>query len=885
MKKILPVIILTIIFNCQLVVAEDNVVNVNFQYPIDSYQYKNVMYIQGEIDNWTDDYRVFTYIDEQDVDIDYSYYDINNDNKKYNKTIDVTNYSDGKHILKIIIKDKDGNIKGLKQQEFNIKKYDTILSIDYPLTNYQYDSLLYFQGSIKTDSKNYSLKAYLDDIEVTDLIYYNQNEFFYKTIDVSEIDNGKHLLKVVALNNDTNEVLEQKEKEFTVSDKTFLTLDYPLENYNYKTQVYLQGTIKGQYKNLIKEVLIDDEVISSRLEEYSENASDSSIKFFTTIDTSKYNDGKHKITVRIRRNKKIVSSVSKTINMKKYNSISFIDYPLTTYLYKNVLYFQGWVMSESPNKKIVVKIDDKDITDFTTYVRDDVLETINGYGSKDINETPGIMGVVDTISLTDKEHEFQIILLDTLTGEVLTKTSKKFNVKKYDANINIEYPFDYLYKTNLYVQGYIDSNILESEVELVVDNEKIYNNVSRYERNDISNYKYGDSTTNKESGFFTTLDITDLKDGYHFLTVNVYSLGVARELVTTKTVKFKMKKYDGLLYLDSPVTSLFSTSIVLEGWEMSEVGDSYLKYYIDNIDVTNTLASETERYRRDDVLTAVKNYGDEEVNKTPGYKTTIDLSLLGEGNHEIEIKLYTKYGEEINSLTKNIFVFKNVHFGIDVSSHNKILDWNKIKNNGVDYAFIRAGVRGYGINSMGIDGYLRRDESFYSNVKNAKLNGIKVGAYIFSQAVSIQEAIQEANLVLDMVNDNGGKNTFSLPLVFDTEFSGCIDDYGNRCGRADNLSKQERTDIAKAFLETIKAAGYTPMIYGSKSFLNSNLDMEQLNGYDVWLAHYTVGGNTVNPLDYKSDYKGTYQVWQYTSSGSILGIEGNVDLDLFFKEY
>ena len=362
-----------------------------------------------------------------------------------------------------------------------------------------------------------------------------------------------------------------------------------------------------------------------------------------------------------------------------------------------------------------------------------------------------------------------------------------------------------------------------------------------------------------------------MKDGLYAFTVK-YVSSETDEIVTTKTNNFYIKKYDGMIYLDSPVSSNFNNSVKVIGWAMADLKEAYLKVYIDNYE-TNTSLS---RLERTDVIDAYGNqFGGVEINPLPGFDGDVNLSYVGEGRHTIHIYLYNTMGEVIASASKDIYVYKNKFFGIDVSSHNTITDWSAIKNNGYSYAMIRAGVRGYGINSQGIDGNLVEDANFYNNVRGATSVGMKVGAYVFSQAINEQEAIEEANLVIRMVNSAGGKKTFAMPIVFDSEFSGC-ENNGVRCGRADFLTKEQRTNIAIAFLETIRNAGYTPMLYASSNFLVNNLDMARLSNYEVWVAHYNVS---------VPSYNGTYQMWQYTSTGSVPGISGAVDLNEVYKQY
>ena len=177
---------------------------------------------------------------------------------------------------------------------------------------------------------------------------------------------------------------------------------------------------------------------------------------------------------------------------------------------------------------------------------------------------------------------------------------------------------------------------------------------------------------------------------------------------------------------------------------------------------------------------------------------------------------------------------------------------------------IRAGFRGYGA-----AGTLVTDTNFYTNINGALNNGIDVGVYFFSQAITEKEAIEEANYVLNLIR--GYRITY--PIAIDTE------DIDYAQGRADNLSRLQRTNIVKAFCERIKQAGYEPMIYANKWWLIEQLDMSKLSNYAVWLAHYT-GATQDNPFAKPSDYTGKYVMWQYTDRATVNGITGNVDANV-----
>ena len=216
--------------------------------------------------------------------------------------------------------------------------------------------------------------------------------------------------------------------------------------------------------------------------------------------------------------------------------------------------------------------------------------------------------------------------------------------------------------------------------------------------------------------------------------------------------------------------------------------------------------------------------------------------------------------------------FKREHpeikVGIDVSRYQGKIDWSLVKKDGIDYAMIRAGFRGYGAS-----GSLNEDTMFEENVKGARAAGLDVGVYFFSQAKNYDEGVKEAEYTIGLIK----KFDITYPVAFDTEQSSSP----TNTGRADNISDQDRTDAAKGFCSTIKAAGYKTLIYASPSWLKDNLYLDQLSEYDIWLANYT-GATQEDPLKRPSNYKGKYVMWQYTDSGTVNGINGKVDCDLFY---
>lgn len=190
--------------------------------------------------------------------------------------------------------------------------------------------------------------------------------------------------------------------------------------------------------------------------------------------------------------------------------------------------------------------------------------------------------------------------------------------------------------------------------------------------------------------------------------------------------------------------------------------------------------------------------------------------------------------------------------GVDISRYQGDVQWDKVKEAGIDFAIIRCGIRGYE------SGEIVVDEGFWDNAVSASQQGIEIGVYFFSQAITKQEAVEEADVVIESLSGN----EIAYPVVYDLErISG---------GRMQNLTKDEMTDNCLAFCNRIKEAGYTPMIYGNLETFMLMLDIDRLDSIEKWLAYYN--------NDFYYPYE--FSMWQYSETGQVDGIEGEVDMDL-----
>ena len=195
--------------------------------------------------------------------------------------------------------------------------------------------------------------------------------------------------------------------------------------------------------------------------------------------------------------------------------------------------------------------------------------------------------------------------------------------------------------------------------------------------------------------------------------------------------------------------------------------------------------------------------------------------------------------------------------GIDVSKYQGNIDWGAVAASGINFAIIRVGYRGSS------SGALVQDPYFKKNISGATKAGIKVGLYFFTQAVNEAEAVEEASMAMSLAS--GYKVTY--PIFIDTESASN--------GRANGLSKSARTAVVKAFCQTIRNGGYKAGVYASKSWYANQLNASALNGYCIWVAQYNSS----------CTYSGKYDMWQYSSKGSVSGIKGNVDMNISYTGY
>lgn len=223
-----------------------------------------------------------------------------------------------------------------------------------------------------------------------------------------------------------------------------------------------------------------------------------------------------------------------------------------------------------------------------------------------------------------------------------------------------------------------------------------------------------------------------------------------------------------------------------------------------------------------------------------------------EENFMIEDGYMVYYDESGNKIS---------HLGIDLSYHNDMVDWDKLATSGIEFVMLRCGYRGY------TEGGLIVDDKFKEYAQEANRVGINLGVYFYTQAITVEEAVEEADFVIDLIKDY----SIQYPVGWDTEY---LNEEKARTNTTE-IDKDLRSQMAIAFCERIKEEGYYPVIYVSENWMRRNMNAEMISSYDIWAAQYQP----------QNDFLYDFAIWQYTESGSVMGINQEIDLDISMVDY
>ena len=345
-------------------------------------------------------------------------------------------------------------------------------------------------------------------------------------------------------------------------------------------------------------------------------------------------------------------------------------------------------------------------------------------------------------------------------------------------------------------------------------------------------------------------NLVSIEDGYLINGDKEYDYKDTGEQTVTidyQDTKKHKGKYDVIINIVDSVKPVLSISNNLYVLKDNDIDVCKRAFYADNADRN----------------TACQVIGDIDTTKEGKYKVNVKVTDAS-GNYvdkDVTVNVIEKFEEtpEVEIVPDKIedmilkYKTKDTLIGIDVSNHQGDIDWETVKNSGVEFVFIRIG---FGHNR---EAKIMEDEKFRKNLEGARNAGLKVGLYFYSYATEIWEAEEQANWIVKTLN--GEK--IDLPIVFDYETWKSFPTY--------NINIVDLNKVAKRFLDILHGNGYEGMNYSSKYYLNT---IWNLSEYPTWLAHY------VSKTNYDKDFK----VWQFSNTGEVPGINGFVDLDVLYLE-
>lgn len=299
---------------------------------------------------------------------------------------------------------------------------------------------------------------------------------------------------------------------------------------------------------------------------------------------------------------------------------------------------------------------------------------------------------------------------------------------------------------------------------------------------------------------------------------------------TSKTGEIRLTDddCDGVLYADDLEPGSYTVRLM-------PLND----YIVPDIPLSITVKNTVDTAKIEDIGVLLKEKSEAE--------TSIDDLMILSADSYADKKQTTSFGKD-----------NDVIYGIDCSAHNGEIDWKKVYDSGIRFVMLRAGYRG------AVSGDIVIDKSFETNAKNALRSGLDVGAYFFSQAVDVKEAVEEASALLEITDEVN----LTYPLAVRIDLAGGL-------GRADGLDSDTRTEIVEAFCKTLKSEGADPCIYACSNWLRTNIDSKKAEKYKVWMADFT------RETSFNDCY---YDIWQYSSKGSVSGVEGYVSLNISYIE-
>ncbi len=460
-------------------------------------------------------------------------------------------------------------------------------------------------------------------------------------------------------------------KEAKSNSSTLLWVDTPGEDRVVKDTLYINGWNLSEEADRYIKVTVDGEDFSVNIRFEKRDDVLKSVSgfggvetnatpgFYGNIDLKQYADGKHKLVISVLSKKNDHELAKKEISFvtRQYGTLIWVDSPAQNSKVKNKLNIQGWNLSEDANREVTALIDNIDVTQNLKFQqRDDVVKAVQGYGGVLTNKTPGFYGEIDVLNLDEGEHNLTIRVRDVETKKTIGEKIVKFFVKNYESLIWIDTPaVDSTVKNKVSINGWNLSEDAERIVKAYIDDKDVTTQLKFQKRDDVVNaiQGYGGAKTNATPGFYGSVDVSGLKDGQHELKIVLEDKNTTKQL-QTKKVQFKIKKYDSLIWIDSPAENVSGTTLSINGWNLSENSNREIEAYIDNENITSKLKFQ----QRDDVIKAIQGYGGAKTNAMSGFYGVYDSSNLSDGTHKIKILLKDKITKEVYESNEKEFSLK-----------------------------------------------------------------------------------------------------------------------------------------------------------------------------------------------------------------------------------
>ena len=637
--------------------------------------------------------------------------------------------------------------------------------------------------------------------------------------------------------------------------------------------------VNGRYISNIHTRTSRGDVDNSVSPAYGGTAATPKAGFEFDLDIGAYTQGTYEIVVyQVARNETIISKDTRTIQIKsaQYTGRMYLDSPTNgqtiVAAHTKTLKIQGWAVSSDSGAALHLYVNGRYISNIHTRTsRGDVDSSVSpAYGGTATTPKAGFEFNLDIESYPQGTYEI-VVYQVARNGTIISKDTRTIQIEpvQYAGRMYLDSPINGqtimgAHTKKVKIQGWAVSSDNQAALHLYVNGRYISNIHTRTARGDVDasiSPVYGGTATTPKAGFEFDLDIESYPQGTYEIVV--YQVARNGTIISkdVRTIQIEPVQYAGKMYLDSPtngqtIMTAHTQNLKIQGWAVSADSQSSIRLYVNG----NYISNIHTRTGRGDVDNSISPaYGGTATTPKAGFEFDLNIGNYAQGTYEIVVYQVARNETIISKDCRTVYL-ATARWGIDVSHHQGAINWNAVKNSGVNFAILKIGE--YRESS----GRILKDEHFEEYYRECKRLGIAVGGYFYSYAFNPTEAAHEADACSQLIS---GKS-FEMPIFFDIE-----DKIVTNAINTGRTNRNEVTNAAITFCDVLNQRGYQAGVYSYRNFFYSYLNMAQLEKYNIWLAHYVAN----------TDYTGKYDMWQYTSSGTIPGITGAVDLNWCFKRY